>query len=35
VGSAVQLLEEDLPAGAFDRRVDAIVTPDEIVRCSR
>ena len=35
VGSSVQLLDEDLPAGAFDLRVDAIVTPDEIVRCSR
>jgi 5-formyltetrahydrofolate cyclo-ligase len=35
MGSSVQLLDEDLPAGAFDLRVDAIVTPDEIVRCSR
>jgi 5-formyltetrahydrofolate cyclo-ligase len=35
VGWSVQLLDEDLPSGAFDLRVDAIVTPDEIVRCSR
>ena len=35
IGSSVQLLDEDLPAGAFDLRVNAIVTPDETVRCSR
>jgi 5-formyltetrahydrofolate cyclo-ligase len=31
----VQLVDEDLPAGAFDLRVDAIVTPDELIRCGR
>jgi 5-formyltetrahydrofolate cyclo-ligase len=28
-----QLVDEELPAGAFDLRVDAIVTPDEVIRC--
>jgi 5-formyltetrahydrofolate cyclo-ligase len=32
---AEQLVEEDLPAGAFDLRVDAIVTPEEVIRCAR
>jgi 5-formyltetrahydrofolate cyclo-ligase len=31
----VQLVDEDLPAGAFDLRVDAIVTPNEVIRCDR
>ena len=30
-----QLVDEDLPAGAFDLRVDAIVTPEEVIRCAR
>ncbi len=30
-----QLVDEDLPAGAFDLRVDAIVTPEEVIRCER
>jgi len=34
IGSSVQLLDEELPAGPFDLGVDAIVTPDETVRCS-
>ncbi|MEP6757611.1 MAG: 5-formyltetrahydrofolate cyclo-ligase [Actinomycetota bacterium] len=34
IGAPVQLLAEDLPAGHFDLRVHAIVTPEEIVRCS-
>ena len=29
-----QLVREDLPAGAFDLRVHAIVTPDEVIRCA-
>jgi 5-formyltetrahydrofolate cyclo-ligase len=33
IGASVQLIEEDLPAGAFDLRVHLIVMPDEIVRC--
>ncbi len=33
IGAPVQLLDEDLPAGAFDLRVHLIVTPDGIVRC--
>jgi 5-formyltetrahydrofolate cyclo-ligase len=33
--ATVQLVDEDLPAGSFDLRVDAIVTPVEIVRCAR
>jgi 5-formyltetrahydrofolate cyclo-ligase len=32
---AVQLLDEDLPAGAFDLPIDVIVTPAEVVRCAR
>ena len=32
---AEQLVDEDLPAGAFDLRVDAIVTPNEVIRCDR
>ena len=32
---AEQLVEEDLPTGAFDLRVDAIVTPEEVIRCAR
>jgi 5-formyltetrahydrofolate cyclo-ligase len=32
---ALQLLDEDLPAGAFDLRVDVVVTPVEVVRCAR
>jgi 5-formyltetrahydrofolate cyclo-ligase len=33
--SSVQLLDEDLPAGSFDLRVDLIVTPQEVLRCAR
>jgi 5-formyltetrahydrofolate cyclo-ligase len=29
-----QLMQEDLPAGAFDLRVHAIVTPGEVIRCA-
>ena len=29
-----QLVREDLPAGAFDLRVHAIVTPEEVIRCA-
>jgi 5-formyltetrahydrofolate cyclo-ligase len=32
---AEQLVDEDLPAGSFDLRVDAVVTPDEVIRCAR
>lgn len=32
---AEQLVDEDLPAGSFDLRVDAIVTPEEVIRCAR
>lgn len=32
---AEQLVDEALPAGSFDLRVDAIVTPDEVIRCAR
>jgi 5-formyltetrahydrofolate cyclo-ligase len=32
---AEQLVDEDLPAGSFDLPVDAIVTPDEVIRCAR
>ena len=32
---AEQLVDEDLPAGAFDLRVDAIATPNELIRCDR
>ena len=28
-----QVVREDLPAGAFDLRVHAIVTPEEVIRC--
>jgi 5-formyltetrahydrofolate cyclo-ligase len=35
IGATVQLLDEDLPAGPFDLRVDAIVTPEGVVRCVR
>ena len=31
---AEQLVDEELPAGSFDLRVDAIVTPDEVIRCA-
>lgn len=30
-----QLVDEELPAGSFDLRVDAIVTPEEVIRCAR
>jgi 5-formyltetrahydrofolate cyclo-ligase len=30
-----QLVREDLPAGAFDLRVHAIVTPEEVIRCAQ
>ena len=33
IGASVQLLDEDLPAGAFDMRVHLIVTPEAVVRC--
>jgi 5-formyltetrahydrofolate cyclo-ligase len=33
IGAPVQLVDEDLPAGAFDLRVHVIVTPNGIVRC--
>jgi len=33
VAMTVQVLDEDLPAGAFDLRVHVIVTPDETIRC--
>lgn len=29
-----QVVREDLPAGAFDLRVHAIVTPEEVIRCA-
>jgi 5-formyltetrahydrofolate cyclo-ligase len=32
---AEQLVDAPLPAGPFDLRVDAIVTPDEVIRCAR
>jgi 5-formyltetrahydrofolate cyclo-ligase len=32
---AEQVVDEDLPAGSFDLRVDAIVTPEEVIRCAR
>jgi 5-formyltetrahydrofolate cyclo-ligase len=32
VAFALQVVDE-VPAGAFDRRVDAIVTEDEVIRC--
>lgn len=35
VGFSVQLVDDDLPAGAFDLRVDVVLTPEETVRCGR
>jgi 5-formyltetrahydrofolate cyclo-ligase len=35
VGFGIQLLERDLPEGAFDMRVDAVITESETVRCAR
>ena len=35
LGSGLQLLDEALPAGAFDLPVHVIVTPDEVWRCPR
>jgi 5-formyltetrahydrofolate cyclo-ligase len=35
IGSSVQLVDGDLPAGSFDLRVDLIVTPEEVLRCAR
>jgi 5-formyltetrahydrofolate cyclo-ligase len=35
VGLSVQLLDEPVPAGDFDLRVDVVVVPDEVIRCSR
>lgn len=35
IGFGLQLVEGDLPGGAFDLRVDAVVTEDEVVRCVR
>jgi 5-formyltetrahydrofolate cyclo-ligase len=35
VGFDVQIVAGDLPAGAFDVRVDAIVTESEVIRCRR
>jgi 5-formyltetrahydrofolate cyclo-ligase len=35
VGFGIQLLEGDLPEGAFDMRVDAVITESETVRCPR
>ena len=35
VGFDVQLLDRDLPEGAFDLRVDAVITESETVRCPR
>ena len=32
---AEQLVDEELPGGRFDLRVDAIVTPEEVIRCAR
>jgi 5-formyltetrahydrofolate cyclo-ligase len=34
-GFGLQLVDEDLPAGAFDLRVHAIVTEAETIRCPR
>jgi len=34
-GLSVQLVDEELPAGDFDLRVDVVVVPNEVVRCSR
>jgi 5-formyltetrahydrofolate cyclo-ligase len=35
VGFGLQLLERDLPEGAFDLRVDVVITGSETVRCPR
>jgi 5-formyltetrahydrofolate cyclo-ligase len=35
VAFGVQLVDEPLPGGAFDQRVDAIVTETETIRCAR
>jgi 5-formyltetrahydrofolate cyclo-ligase len=35
IGLSAQLVDDDLPAGDFDLRVDVVVVPDEVVRCSR
>jgi 5-formyltetrahydrofolate cyclo-ligase len=35
IGFAVQLLDDDLPSGHFDLRVDAVVTDEEVVRIER
>ena len=35
IGFRLQLVEEPLPAGSFDARVDVIVTESETVRCGR
>jgi 5-formyltetrahydrofolate cyclo-ligase len=35
IGLSVQLADDDLPAGDFDLRVDVVVVPNEVVRCSR
>jgi len=32
---AEQLVDEAVPAGTFDLRVDAVVTPNEVIRCAR
>ena len=34
VAAALQVLDEDLPAGNFDLRVHLIVTPEETIRCA-
>jgi 5-formyltetrahydrofolate cyclo-ligase len=33
IGFGLQVLAESLPAGAFDRTVDAVVTEFEVIRC--
>jgi 5-formyltetrahydrofolate cyclo-ligase len=33
VAAALQVLDDDLPAGNFDLRVHLIVTPEETIRC--
>jgi 5-formyltetrahydrofolate cyclo-ligase len=35
IGFDLQLVPEELPGGAFDLRVDAIVTESEVLRCPR
>ena len=35
IGFGVQLVEEDLPGGRFDQRLDAVVSESETVRCRR